>query len=65
MKPVPTTLLAHAMHELNLVVTELVDHKQSLTDAEFKFLSWYARFHILMRPYVGVIPLPPPKEKRE
>ncbi len=43
MKPVPTTLLAHAMHELNLVVTELVDHKQSLTDAVFKFLSWTPR----------------------
>ncbi len=59
---IPGKLVADAMHELNPVVADLADRKDHFTEAEFEFLSWYARLHLLMRPYLGVIPLPEPKE---
>ena len=62
-KPVPAKLAMDCMKELNVVVAQMIDCQEHFTEAEIAVLCWYSRFHELMKPFLGPIPLSEPKNK--
>ena len=58
MKPVPPEVVAEAIRELNPAIVRLLDADKEYTETETTVLLWFAKFHTLMQPYVGAIPLP-------
>ncbi len=62
---VPARLISDFFHESNHVVADMSDHRKRLTRAEGLLLGLLARFALRMRPYIGIIPLPAPKQKRD
>jgi len=58
-KPVPPEIIISAINEFNQPIARLIDSGKTLTDFEFRTMSWFSKFHTLMFPFIGHIVLPP------